>query len=91
MNTVPVQPRSIEVKNGELIIRVGVDVLPIAHEYYNTPTTEKFKITNPEGFAHDVAYELRHEKEDGTTLVCEMLDKAIERAIDNGSTHVEEV
>lgn len=85
------KPRSIEVKDGELIIRIGVDVLPVAHEYCNTPTTEKFRIINEEGFARDVAYELRREEEDGTTLVCEMIDKAIERAINNGSEHCEEI
>ena len=36
-----------------------------------------------------ILQELRHEEEDGTTLVHIMLDKAAERAVENGAEGIE--
>jgi hypothetical protein len=77
--------------DGEhIVIRVPVSVLPCALEqnprddsYYNVTITDRA------GFGRDVARELNAEAEDGTTAIHEMFDRAMARAIDNGSEHVE--
>lgn len=49
----------------------------------------EFNIVNEDLFLNDIVKELSYEEEDGTTVVHEMLDKAINSAIENGSYGVE--
>jgi len=62
---------------------IGVDTL--AHSYQ---IQMQGKITNTSEFAKDVARELRDEREDGSTILTDVLDAAMEKACENGSEHV---
>ena len=75
------KPLTVEIKDGELKISIGIDTLCFA-------VSEKiadFKITDNEGFAKDILYELENEDEEGTTEIHRLLDQAADDAVENGS------
>lgn len=88
-----------KIENGNLIISIGIDTLKYLaessesadvlryHKHFN-PEGVWTKISNKKEFAKDVLHELLLEREDGTTIVYELLDDAIAMAIENGSTGV---
>lgn len=93
-------PLLVDVKNGRLVISIGVETLAFSAENSNffnpfIDTQNAFvrlwKITNAHDFAHDVKHALCEEAEDGSTLLTRLLDKGIKQAVDDGSTAVEEV
>lgn len=77
---------NIEIKNGELQISIGIDLLCFAVQ----TEIQDFKITDNDGFVQDILNELSNEEEDGTTAVHKMLDQAANSAIENGSENAEE-
>lgn len=92
----PSKPLKVKVSNGVLTIEIGVDTLAFAAlrgDYafglmgpaQERPDT-RFSIKNKTSFAREVAHELRDELgEDGSTLISNVIDDAIERAIEQGS------
>ena len=80
-------PLSMEIKDGQLVISIGINTLAFATGVYITD----FKIINNEGFAKDILNELDAEEEDGSTMVHRMFDTAANNAIENGSEAVEEI
>lgn len=92
------QPLKATVADGRLIIEIGVEVLAHAVSYadwanqYDESRGDYFRtfaIADPNGFAADVVGELLREREDGSSLLTDLLDKASEAALDNGSEHCE--
>ena len=88
------QGLTTEIVDGRLLISIGIDALMIAVK--GSPVWEEqeadgkgYRIENAEGFADDILRELDDEEEDGTTLVHVAFDKAIERALDQGSLNVD--
>jgi hypothetical protein len=88
------QPLDCTVENDELVIRIGIDVLAFAFDESdgNNPWSDELsdferlsQIENPLQFAKDVACELEDEREDGSTILTDLLDKACEQAAENGS------
>ena len=83
-----VQPLEIDIIKGRLVISVGVET--IGHAISLSPYIMRFEdgeepqITDPDLFAKEIVRELDRESEDGTTLIHLALDKAAERAIENG-------
>lgn len=75
-----------EVKNGRLVISVGVDVLAfVAQRFYDEEqfqasggqeTEAEFRIVDADEFAASVLRALEKEAEDGTTPVHRLLDAA---------------
>ena len=86
---------SVEIEDGRLVIAIGIDALMTAIEGGpHAPDDEGYRIDNRDDFAAEILSELRHEEEDGTTLVHQMLDHATGNALDAGSlsvTHVEDI
>ena len=91
-------PLTCEIKDGQIVIRVGVETLKWATEHAeeNNPFDNRvlgfrrlWRITNPDKFAEDVCIELWREEEDGRTLVTKMIDQAASSAINKGSSWVE--
>lgn len=80
-------------KHGTLCIELGVDVVAFAAVF--NPTTdqgvtdprERYTVTNKPGFAREVVSALTEEREDGSSLLTDVLDKATEKAIDDGSQY----
>lgn len=88
--------RSLEVAivDGELVIRIGVHTIAHAVTYaeWANPYDDNaqdyvrtFAIEDANEFAADVLRALCDEREDGSTLLTEVLDKASEAAVNDGS------
>lgn len=81
---------SVKIVKGVLRIEIGISTLKFAAEHYEgfyLPHTGKFGIVvkDEKEFAKEVAAELEHEQEDGSTPVHLLLDKAIDDAVNGGS------
>lgn len=92
-------PLTVEVANGQLCIRIGVDTLKWAAEHMdsNLPFDDDlndfirlWKIEDPLTFAKDVLRALMDEREDGSTKLTALLDAVCLDAIEDGSTAVTE-
>jgi hypothetical protein len=92
-------PLTCEVKDGELVVRIGISTLAEASEfegrdpfwvfdYDQNKFVQEYKIIAPVGWAKDVCREINREGEDGSSLLTHLLDTASERALDQGSLSV---
>lgn len=92
----------VTVVRGVLRIEIGVDCLAHASLYssyaYQRADTktgrpgeampdELFTVTDAAKFADDVRVALLEEEEDGASLLTDLLDRACEKAIGDGSEH----
>lgn len=87
-------PLKVEVVGGELRIVIGVNVLAHAVSYadWANPYDEEkhdyirtFAIADAEQFAKDVKRAMQDERDDGSSLLSDFLDKASSDAVDDGS------
>lgn len=91
------KPLSCEVVDGELRIRIGVDILKFAAEhcdhFYNGSVESAdgpyISVTDAEEFAREIVRHLNEEAEDGHTVIHEMLDQAFVSAINYGCEGVD--
>jgi hypothetical protein len=88
------QRLKVSVKNGRLIISIGVNTLAHAVSYagWACPFDEEkgdyirtFAVADPEAFAKHVQMAMLEEREDGSSLLSDFLDKASEAAINDGA------
>jgi hypothetical protein len=90
-------PLKASIKHGVLTIRIGVSTLANAAAHHpefwdgesgldkpNIPVTDKIL------FARAVLMELQAEEEDGTTMLQELLDEAMKRAVENGCDGIDD-
>lgn len=89
-------PLRCEDKEGALDMGIGKAVLRFAaenHPYFYEPDarplTPNLKITDETVFAREVALEINREREDGSTMLTDMLDEAVKRAVENGCEGVD--
>jgi len=73
---------------GEKVLAHAVNICPALYDDEND--RGRYRVTNPTTFAAEVAHALNQEKEDGNTLLTDTMDKAVERAIEQGAEGVEE-
>ena len=82
----------VEIVDGELRIRIGVQTLAWAAENEPPPglwgDDARVSVLHPDEWAEDVLRELLREQEDGTTEVHILLDSAMRQAAENGSAAV---
>lgn len=78
MNT----PLSVKIENDCLTIRIGIDTLAFAGNKGGIFTTAN--IYDNKLFAKEICYHLEDEKEDGSTLLTDMLDQAMMNAVEDG-------
>ncbi len=94
------QPLEVKVNKGVLSISIGIDTLSFCFEEseYNNPCQEigdsyefvrQYKIKDSLEFAKDVRRALLDEREDGSTILTDLLDKACEEAVDQGSLGID--
>ena len=75
----------VEIVGDEIVVRVPIDALPNAASIaWDRRSRRKIVITDVWAFAAELVRELRREGETGDTLVTDMLDAAVTRAIENG-------
>ena len=94
------QPLSCKVEGDELVIRIGIGTLAWAaqserrdtpfwvYEWEKAEYVPRWKIINNSEWAKDVVREINREEEDGSSLLTNLLDKASENALDQGSIAV---
>lgn len=89
-------PLKVEVLDGQLVVSIGVETLRFSRNQAEKDHSDKrgvgtgYLVTDPYGFARDVVLELVKEREDGSTILTDVLDRATLDAIENGSIHTEE-
>jgi len=91
------QPLTVEIVDGELRISIGVSRLKFACEHcpdenigltkYDEDLDDylSYEVTDERAFADGVKLALQGEAEDGTTMVHQLLDKAMVKAIEDGA------
>lgn len=81
------KPLGCEVEGEQLVIRIGVSTLAWAAKKRNGgPVPDNLGMVDKPQWAKDVANRIMHEDEVGNTMLCEMLDEAMQSAMDDGST-----
>jgi len=81
------EPLKCEVVGGRLVMSIGIDTLAWAATKRNGgPLPYRFRVVNKREFAVDVSHAIEHQNEIGDTMLCRLLDEAIQLAADNGST-----
>lgn len=80
------------IEDGSIVIRVALSALPMVVEgsWASGALDTRFKITNVEEFAADLAMELNREAEDGATMIHQLFDKGINEALEQGARGIEE-
>lgn len=76
------KPLKAVVVEDVLTITIGVDTLAFADR-----VRTGLHVTDANGYANDVARELVQEDEVGATMLTDLLDKAMDAAVENGTIH----
>lgn len=83
------RPLTIEIADGQLVIRIGVDALMVAVRAGDDWDDDTMTIVDADAFAVEIAHSLEHnEQEDGTTDVHLAIDRAAMDAVESGSDAV---
>lgn len=79
----------VEVRDGRLVISIGVGTLAWAAENDNEGgfSKPKLRIRGPTGWAQEIVAELLREDEAGETPIGKLLDDAFMKAVEAGSQH----
>jgi hypothetical protein len=82
-------PLTYELRDDELVVRIGVAVLAASQEPRETP----YKVLPgmERHFALDVLLNLQREEEDGSTSITRALDQACDHAVEDGSDAVYDI
>jgi hypothetical protein len=82
-----------KIVNEEIVICIPIATLPLAMEGACDLKTidPPCRVTNPSAFAKDFVRALNDESEDGTTPIHRLFDAAMNAALENGATGVEDV
>ena len=80
-------PLRAEVKDGKLVVEIGIETLEWASRPENGGTLERCKVDGRRRreWAQDVVREMEHENEVGESPLMRFLDEMMEKAADNGS------
>lgn len=88
----------VEVKDEELVVRIGIETLAFAANESDTfkpydekagDWVQKFKVVDPLAYAGDVKRAMLDEGEDGSNPLSRFLDKMDELALDDGADGIE--
>ena len=86
MKTESDKPLGCEVEGEQLVIRIGVSTLAWAAKKRNGGVVpDNLRMVDKQQWAKDVALEVMHEDEVGNYMLAEMLDEAMQAAMDGGS------
>lgn len=80
---------TIKIINDELTISIGTNLVQHACVVGRSIGMEDIKITNENQFLESLVNQLNREEEDGSTLIHEMLDKAVSQMLEDGELGVD--
>lgn len=83
------KPLTVEILEDQIIISIGLETLKMVQEHGSCST--EGKIIDLDEFAQDVHSVLIDEDESGINMVMDMIDEAIEKAMENGSEGIKYV
>jgi hypothetical protein len=95
----PRTPLSVEVEDGHLVIRIGIETLAWAAEHSHdfnpfddneNDFVQLWRVCDALEFAKDVRRALTDEAEDGSSPLTRLLDKMFMEAVGDGSLGIEE-
>ena len=80
---------TVKIKDNQLVISIGIDTLSYCFEesninYDGVNEKKLFYVKSKEDFAKDIKLILTNEREDGSTLLTDMLDNSYQEALDDG-------
>jgi hypothetical protein len=80
------QPLICRVIGDRLIISIGIETLAWAAKDRNGgPVPNRTKVSNKAEWANDVSLAITHEDEIGNSMIHDMIDQAMQDAMDSGS------
>ena len=86
-------PLACRIENGQLVIRVGLDVLEFATTQPDYGPFAEWpkqpKVVDIQAWAKDIRDELLKEEEDGSSPLTDLLDGMMLKAAENGSLGLE--
>ena len=85
----PKVPLEAKVERDAIVIRVGRDTVKFATENHPTfwnPETDTYslRVADPDEWLRSVVLHINDEREDGSSLLSDLFDKAIEAAAEQG-------
>ena len=85
-------PLQTNIEDDQIVIRIGIETHAwCALAKNGGRLQENLRVSNPLQFAKDVIRELNRESEIGETLLTNALDRAMDNAVDQGSTAIREL
>lgn len=80
------------IEDGAIVIRVQISALQSIMDggFACAAYDKRYRVTDPEGFAKEIARELNNEDEEGSTPVHKLFDDAINEALNQGAQHADE-
>jgi hypothetical protein len=93
-------PLQCKTEDDQLVLRIGIECLANASNLSDVFVTyddeagdwvRRWRVIDEIQFAKDVVVELTREREDGSSPITDLFEKAFESALDQGSLGVEEI
>lgn len=80
------------IEDGAIVIRVQISALQMIMDggFACNAYDKRYRVTDPEGFAKEIAGALNDEDEEGSTPVHKLFDAAINEALNQGAQHADE-
>lgn len=80
------------IEDGAIVIRVPIANLQAIMDggFACAAYDKRYRVTDPEGFAKEIADALNDEDEEGSTPVHKLFDAAINEALNQGAQHADE-
>jgi hypothetical protein len=80
------------IEDGAIVIRVPIANLQAIMDggFACAAYDKRYQVTNPEGFAVEIAHELNNEDEEGSTPIHKLFDAAINEALNQGAQYADE-
>jgi hypothetical protein len=80
------------IEDGSIVIRLPIANLQMVMDggFACNAYDKRYRVTDPEGFAKEIASELNDEDEEGSTPIHKLLDAAINEALNQGAQHADE-
>jgi len=79
----------ISLSVGDSVLRFAAENHPDFWDGNSGKDVPNIKVTDISEFAKEVVMKLNEEREDGSTLVTDLLDKAIKQSVEDGCTGID--
>ncbi len=86
----------VTIENGEIVVRVPIEALPVALEYQDwnmneDGTANRWRVTDTAALAKELVNALKMESETGNTFLTKAFDDAMLHVLEQGGEGIDEV